>query len=181
MIFWYQHNIKRNGYNGAGNGDHGAHHVFIFQFVPDAQVVINAKKNIAQCQQGYNAQPLHPGGFMNGNKEPAKYINIEADEKKHEAGGDHKKLHHPRIGAGCIFFFAPVKEKWFSRHAESLYHDRNKNSEAIDISENAQFMFGLFFGQVHHMLVNKTAQHIIYHASHAHNDQWCSIPHYFFP
>ena len=105
---------------------------------------------------------------MNGCKEPRKYINIQTDKKKHEATGNHKKFHHPCINFLGIFFFTTVKEKRFRCHPECLDHDGNKNCQPVNISENSQLMFGFLLRQVHHMLVDEPAEHIINHSAHTH-------------
>src|SRR5258706_11918635 len=47
MIFWYQDYIESNSDQCPGNGDDGAQHILMFQFVPDAEIIINAQENIS--------------------------------------------------------------------------------------------------------------------------------------
>ena len=74
-----------------------------------------------------------------------------------------------------------AEKERFSGHAKSLYHNSDKHGQPVYISKNTQLMFCLLFRQVHHMLVNKAAQHIIHHTTHAHDHQWISVLHDFFP
>src|SRR5690606_30235 len=110
-------------------------------FIPDAQVIINAQENIAKSKQWYNLQAFHPCSFIYSGKEPGEYINIQGDQQEHEAAGDDKKFHDACISSRCVFFLALGKEERLRRHTERLDHDGHQDRKAIDIAENAKFMF----------------------------------------
>src|ERR1700754_3441996 len=50
MEFWNQQYIQQDGNKCACNSDHSAIHVFVGELVPDAEIIINAQKNISHRQ-----------------------------------------------------------------------------------------------------------------------------------
>src|SRR5207244_357030 len=98
---------------------------------------------------------------MNEFEEPAKQINIQADEKKHETTGNYKKFHNPCVRLLCIFFFGPVKKEWLSCHSKSLYQNSDQYRQPVYISKYTQLVFCFLNRQINYMLVNEPAQHIV--------------------
>src|SRR5262245_20084808 len=116
---------------------------------------------------------------MDGFEEPGEYVNIKTDTKEHEATGQHNEFHDACITYWCDFFLALIKEERFCNHTKCLYHDRDEYGKPVDISEDTQLMLGLLFREIHYMLVDQAAEHIIHHSSHTYNDKRVGIVHYF--
>ena len=79
MQFWNKRIFNTTVITAPANGDHGAGHVFICQFIPNAQVIINAKKNISQEQVSAQYKFLRPI-LLILRLYPFQYITIKPNE-----------------------------------------------------------------------------------------------------
>src|SRR6476619_325325 len=58
--FWNQEDIQQNGNHSATESNKGAIHILISEFIPNAEIVINTKKNISHCKNGNNIHSISP-------------------------------------------------------------------------------------------------------------------------
>ena len=58
--FWNQEDIQQNGNYSATKSDDGAIQILVREFVPNAQVIINPKKNVSHSKNGNNIHSVAP-------------------------------------------------------------------------------------------------------------------------
>ncbi len=126
-------NVQYDGHDTTSNGNIGAVHGLVSQFIPDGQIIVKPQKQMRQHQDGDDCAPFPE---ISADKEDHYILEVKhRDEEQHGHGND-EVSHDGSIRLPGIFFFGIREKEGFGRIPvcldEECHEDRDLVTGAVD-------------------------------------------------